>query len=137
MKEIIKYDKLDRPIEVSYTNDEGNPTENLYGVASMRSTYLSDDNLYSREERSYDIAGNSTEDKLGVHMIRRIWDPIHRMETETYHNLQGELVEISYGFCEVHYHLDEQMQPHSVYCYKKNGELVEEPGKGIALTARF
>ena len=60
-------------------------------------------------------------------MIRRVWDPINRKETETYHNLQGELVEALDGFCEVHYHLDEQLQLHSTYCYNKQGEIVEEP----------
>lgn len=126
MKELTKYDKLGRPIEVSYTDDKGNPTLNQYGVASMRSTYLSDDNLYSREERCYDLAGNPIEDKLGVHLIRRIWDPIRRVETETYHDLAGELVEVLYGFCEVNYYLDEQLQLHSAYCYNREGEIVEE-----------
>jgi len=68
-------------------------------------------------------------------MIRRIWDPIRRVETETYHNLQGELVEILYGFCEVHYYLDEQLQLHSAYCYDRDGEIVDEPGDDIALVA--
>jgi len=127
MKELTKYDSQHRPIEVVYTDDNGNPTLNQYCVASMRSTYLSDDNPYSREERCYDLNGNPIMDKLGVHMIRRIWDPVDRLETETYHNLQGEFVEILYGFCEVHYHLDEQLQLHSAYCYNRHGKLVEEP----------
>ena len=103
MKELTKYDSQNRPIEVTWIDDDGNPTVNQYGVASIQSTFLSYDNLYSRVERFYDLTGNPIEDKLGVHMIRRIWDPIRRMETETYHNLQAELVEVLYGFCEVHY----------------------------------
>jgi len=53
-----------------------------------------------------------------------MWDPVERVETETYHDPQGELVEVLYGFCEVHYHLDEKMQPRSVSCYNRLGELV-------------
>ena len=56
-------------------------------------------------------------------MIRRIWDPIRRMETETYHDINGELIDILYGFCEVHYHLDDNGQLHTVYCYDGNGRL--------------
>ena len=70
---------------------------------------------------------NPIEDKLGVHMIRRVWDPVQRMETETFHNLQGELAEILCGLCEVHYYLDEQLQLHSAYCYNREGEIAEEP----------
>jgi hypothetical protein len=102
MKELTKFDNQNRPIELTWTDDGGNPTVNQYGVASMRSTYLEASGV-SRYESCYDSAGNPNEDKLGVHMIRRIWDPVHRIETETYHNLHGELVEILYGFCEVHY----------------------------------
>ena len=127
MKEITKYDFLNRPIEVIYTDDDGNPTENRYGVASMRSTYMSDANPYSREERSYDLNGDPIEDKLGVHMIRRIWDPVNRVETETYHDLTGNLVEVLYGFCKVRYHLDEQLELHYANCYDKDEYLVEEP----------
>jgi len=76
---------------------------------------------------------NPIEDSLGVHMIRRIWDPVERIETETYHDLNGNLVEVLYGFCEVHYHLDEQLQPSQVDCYDKNGTLVEESGRNIAV----
>lgn len=60
-------------------------------------------------------------------MIRRLWDPVERVETETYHDLAGNLVEVLYGFCEVHYYLDEQMQPYEVYCYNRFGEIVEKP----------
>ena len=127
MKELTKYDSQHRPIEVVYTDDNGNPTLNQYCVASMRSTYLSDDNPYSREERCYDLNGNPIMDKLGVHMIRRIWDPVDRVETETYYDMQGELVEILYGFCEVRYHLDDNDQLHSADCFNKRGELIEEP----------
>ena len=130
MKELIKYDSQNRPIEVIYTDDNGNPTVNQYGVASMRSSYL-DETSVSREERCYDLSGNPIEDTLGVHKIRRIWDPIQRMETETYHDLRDNLVEVLYGFCEVHYHLDEQMQLHSADCYNKLGEIVIEPGEGF------
>ena len=125
MKEITKYDSQNRPIELTWLDDNGNPTVNQYGVACMRSSYL-DETSVSREERCYDSAGNPIEDNLGVAMIRRIWDPIDRVETETYHNLQGELVEVLYGFCEAHYHLDKNDQPHSVYCYDKLGKTVEE-----------
>ena len=71
--------------------------------------------------------GNPTEDNLGVAMIRRIWDPVHRIETESYHDLAGNLVEVLYGFCEVHYYLDEELQLQSAYCYNRHGEIVEEP----------
>ena len=123
MKELTKYDSQNRPIEVIYTDDDGNPTENQYGVASIRSTYLNSSGV-SREERSYDLNGNPIEDKLGVAMIRRIWDPVQRMETETYHDINGELIGILYGFCEVHYYLDEQMQLHSAYWYNREGETL-------------
>ena len=126
MKELTKYDSQGRPIELTWIDDNANPTVNEYGVACMRSTYLEASGV-SRYESCYDQSGNPIEDKLGVAMIRRIWDPIQKMETETYHNLQGELVEILYGFCEVHFHLDEQLQLHSVYCYDREGEIVEEP----------
>jgi len=124
MKEITKYDSMNRPIEITYTDESGKPAVNQYGVASIRSLYIDGDDI-SREERSYDLNGNPVEDKLGVHMIRRIWDPIDRIETETYHDLNGQLIEILYGFCEVHYHLDEQL--HSAYCYNREGWVVEEP----------
>ena len=126
MKEKIKNDDQNRPIELTWVDDEGNPTENQYGVACMKSSYL-DDSGISREERCYDLSGNPIEDKLGVAMIRRIWDPIRRVETETYHDLAGNLVEILYGFCEVRYHHEENDQLHSVYCYDREGQLVEEP----------
>ncbi len=132
MKEITEYDNQNRPIELTWIDDEGNPTVNQYGVASIRSTYLNPSGV-SRDERSYDLNGNPIEDKLGVEMIRRHWDPVDQVETETYHNLQGELIEILYGFCEVHYHLDDNDQPHSVYCLNRLGGIVEEPGKGITL----
>lgn len=123
MKEVTKYDSQNRPIEIIYTDDEGNLMENQYGVTSIRSSYLSDDNLYSREERCYDLTGNPIEDTLGVHMIRRIWNPVKRVETETYHDLTGNLVEVQYDFCEVHYHLDDNDQLLSVYCYNRKGEI--------------
>ena len=136
MKEVTKYDSQNRPIEIIYTDDEGNLMENQYGVTSIRSSYLSDDNLYSREERCYDLTGNPIEDSLGVHMIRRIWDPTRRMETETYHNLQGELVEILYGFCEVHYHMDDSEQLHSVYCYDRKGRLLKSDAQKMVHSSR-
>jgi len=51
-------------------------------------------------------------------MIRRIWDPVNRVETETYHDLAGNLVEVLNGFCEVHYHHDAAMELLSAYCYE-------------------
>lgn len=45
---------------------------------------------------------------------------------ETYHDLAGDLVEILYGF---HYHHDENDQPHSAYCYDREGRVVEEEGE--------
>ena len=60
-------------------------------------------------------------------MIRRIWNPVDRVETETYHDLTGDLIEILYGFCEVHYHLDEQVRSYSGYSYNKQREIVVEP----------
>ena len=75
---------------------------------------------------------NSHEDNLGVAIIRQTWDPVERIETETYHDLSGNLVEILYGFCEVHYHLDEQMQLCSACCYNREGEIVEEQGTEFA-----
>ena len=131
MKELATYDSQNRPIEIIYTNDNGNPTINQYGVASMRSGYIDGDEI-SREERCFDPAGNPIEDNLGVAMIRRIWDLVDRVETETYHNLQGKLVEVLYGFCEVHYHLDDSDQPHSVSCYNKEELFVEWPRIEIA-----
>ena len=115
MKELTIYDSQNRPIKVTWVDDEGNPTVNQYGVACIRSRYIDESDI-SRYENCYDLNGNPTEDKLGVHMIRRIWDPIKRVETETYHDLAGNLVEILYGFCEVHYHLDDSEQLNSVYC---------------------
>jgi hypothetical protein len=132
MKEKIKNDSQGRPIELSWVDDEGNITVNLYGVACMRSTYL-DGTGISREERCYDQSGNPIEDKLGVAMIRRLWDPIRKVETETYHDINGKLVEILYGFCEVHYHMDSSDQLHSVYCYDKERMLVKEPGKDFTV----
>ena len=126
MKEKIKKDDQNRPIELTWIDNDGNPTLNQYGVACMRSSYLDDTDI-SREERCYDLTGNPIEDKLGVAMIRRIWDPINRIETETYHDLNGELIEILYGFCEVHYHMDDSDQLHSAYCFNRLGERVEEP----------
>ena len=127
MKEKIKNDDQNRPIELTWVDDDGNPAENQYGVACMRSTYLEASGI-SRYESCYDQSGDPIEDKLGVAMIRRIWDPVDRVETETYHDLAGNLIEILYGFCEVHYHMDDNDQLHSVYCYNREGILVEEPG---------
>ena len=94
----------------------------------MRSTYLEASGI-SRYETCYDQSGNPIEDKLGVAMIRRIWDPVDRVEIETYHNLQGELVEILYGFCEVRYRMYSSMELQSAYCYNKRGDIVEEQYK--------
>ena len=102
----------------------------------MIPTNLNDDNI-SLEEHNYDLAGNPIEDKMGVAMIRRLWDPILRVETETYHDINGELIEILYGFCEVRYHLDDNDQLHSAYCYDRQGEIVEEPRKGITHSAQL
>jgi len=60
-------------------------------------------------------------------MIRRIGDPFDRVETETYHDLNDNPVEILYGFCEVHYYLNEQLELHSAYCYDREGKIVNEP----------
>ena len=106
MKNKIKNDSQSRPIELTWVDDDGNPTVNQYGVACMLSSYLDDTDI-SREERSYDSAGNLIEDKLGVATIRRLWNPETRIMNETYHDLSGDLVEILYGFCEVHYHIDD------------------------------
>jgi hypothetical protein len=121
MKEKIKNDSQNRPIELTWIDDEGNPTVNQYGVTCMRSSYL-DDTDSSREERCFDSAGNPIEDNIGVAMIRRIWDPINRIETETYHNINGELIDILYGFSEVHYHLDSSDQLHTAHCYDREGQ---------------
>ena len=80
-------------------------------------------NLHSH----HSLTNNPIEDKLGVHMIRRIWDPVDQVETETYHDINGEHIDILYGFCEVHYHHDDNDQLHSVYCYNGEGETVDEP----------
>ena len=124
MKEITTYDDQNRPIELTWIDDEDNPTVNQYGVGCMRSTYLEVSGV-SRYESCYDLAGNPVEDELGVHTIRRIWNPINLIETETYHDLAGNLLEILYGFCEVHYHMDSSMELHSVYCFNRLGEMVE------------
>jgi hypothetical protein len=128
MKELTRYDSHNRPIELTWIDDEGFPTVNQYGVACMRSTYLEASGI-SRYESCYDQSGNPIEDKLGVAMIRRIWNPINRIETETYHDINGELIEILYGFCEVHYHLNDNGQLDSVYCYDRDGKVVEEPDR--------
>jgi hypothetical protein len=125
MKELTKYDSQGRPIELTWVDDEGNPTVNQYGVACMQSTYLEASGV-SRYESCYDSAGNLIEDKLGIHTIRRIWDTASRVETETFHDINGELIDILYGFCEVHYYLDSNDQLRSAYCFDREGEIVEE-----------
>jgi hypothetical protein len=87
---------------------------------------LNNDSI-SRKEHNYNLTDHPIEDKLGVAMIRRIWDPVDRVETETYHDLAGNLIEILYGFCEVHYYHDDNDQLHSVYSYDREGVFVEEP----------
>ena len=124
MKEKIKNDDQNRPIELTWVDDEGNPTENQYGVACMKSSYL-DDSGISRYESCYDQSGNPIEDKLGVAMILRLWNPDNKVMKETYHDLAGDLVEILYGFCEVRYYLDEQLQLHSAYCYNREGQVLD------------
>ena len=101
MKEITKHDSQNRPIELTWVDDDGNPTVNQYGVVCMRSRYIDGSDI-SRYESCYDQTGNPCEDTLCVAMIRGIWDPINRIETETYHDLNGNLVEVLYGFCDVH-----------------------------------
>ena len=126
MREKIKKDEQGREIGITWVDDEGKITENNLGVASMKSVYLNDDGV-SREEHNYDLAGKPVEDKLGIAFIRRIWDDESMIMKETYHDLQGAFVEIMYGFCEVHYHLDDNKDLHSAYCYDRKGQIVDEP----------
>ena len=134
MRQETKYDDKGRETEVTWYDDSGSIAENELGVARMKSTYLNDDGV-SREEHNYDMQGDTIDDKMGVAFMRKIWNPETRIMKETYHNLEGNLVEVFYGFCEVHYHVDANMVLHSAYCYDKQGQLVEEPVENSTLVA--
>lgn len=108
MRQETKYDEQGRESEVTWYDSRGSIAENELGVAQIKSTYLYDDGV-SREEHNYNVGGEPTEDKYGVAFMRKFWNPETRIMKETYHNLEGGLVEMLYGFCEVHYHMDLNM----------------------------
>ena len=126
MRQETKHDAKGRESEITWYDDRGIIAENELGVTTMKSTFLNDDGV-SREEHNYDVHDLQIEDKLGVAFMRKVWNPATRVMKETYHNLEGGLVEMLYGFCEVHYYMDESNELHSVYCYDRLGKLVEEP----------
>ena len=134
MKQETIYDEQGRESEVIWYDDSGSIAENELGVARMKSTYLNEDSV-SRAEHNYDVHDEPIEDKLGAAFLRKNWNPETRIMKETYHNLEGDLVEVLYGFCEVHYHMDADMDMHSAYCYDRLGKLVEEPGVDNVLVA--
>jgi len=132
MRQKTKFDDQGRESELIWYDDSGSIAENELGVARVKSTYLNDDGV-SREEHYYDMNEDPIEDQMGVAFMRKIWSPETKVMKETYHDLAGDLVEVLYGFCEVRYHMDADMDLHSAYCYDRHGRMVEEPGAELAM----
>ena len=51
-----------------------------------------------------------------------------------FEDLKEDSLEIIFGFSKVHYHIDENHKLHSVYCYDKDGQVVEEPGEASTIS---